>query len=157
MGGAKTTAGERPAFTREGWHTVTPWVASTDPSALVQLIKLVFDATGEYRPGAPAILRIGDHMIMISDAAARGAMPASLYVYLRNADETHRRAVAARALSLEEPFDVPYGDRRAIVADRCGNTWQIATRLAEGHGRTERRLVRRSTAFKLSGTARHPG
>jgi uncharacterized glyoxalase superfamily protein PhnB len=31
------------------------------------------------------------------------------------------------ARSLEEPSDLPYGDRRGMVADRWGNVWQIAT------------------------------
>jgi PhnB protein len=30
-------------------------------------------------------------------------------------------------VSLEEPTDVPYGDRRGMVKDPCGNIWQIAT------------------------------
>ena len=42
-----------------------------------------------------------------------------------------RRAVAAMAEVLEEPSDVPYGDRRAMVRDPSGNTWQIATYVRE--------------------------
>ena len=53
--------------------------------------------------------------------------PAFLYVYVDDADATYRRAVAAGARSLEAPIDTPYGDRRAMVEDRWGNTWQIAT------------------------------
>jgi PhnB protein len=28
---------------------------------------------------------------------------------------------------LEDPRDMPYGDRRAMIGDPSGNTWQIAT------------------------------
>jgi uncharacterized glyoxalase superfamily protein PhnB len=28
---------------------------------------------------------------------------------------------------VEPPGDMPYGDRRAMVEDRWGNVWQIAT------------------------------
>jgi uncharacterized glyoxalase superfamily protein PhnB len=42
-------------------------------------------------------------------------------------DATYNRALNAGALSLEEPRDVPYGDRRAMVEDPSGNVWQIAT------------------------------
>lgn len=120
------------AFTPPGWHTVTPRIMSADAGALVRFIKLVFDATGDYRADAPAILRIGDSMVMIGGAEARRAMPAFLYVYVPDTDATHRRAVAAGARSVEEPLDLPYGDRRAMVEDLWGNIWQIATRLAVG-------------------------
>ncbi len=46
---------------------------------------------------------------------------------MNDADETYRLAVNAGAHSIEEPVDTPYGDRRAMVEDKWGNTWQIAT------------------------------
>jgi PhnB protein len=66
-------------------------------------------------------------VLLISDAGIRNPTPAFLYVYVEDADETYRRALEAGASSLEEPSDLPYGDRRGMVADRWGNTWQIAT------------------------------
>jgi uncharacterized glyoxalase superfamily protein PhnB len=54
-------------------------------------------------------------------------MPAFLYVYVENADETYRQAIAAGAESIETPADMPYGDRRATVRDSWANVWQIAT------------------------------
>ena len=33
--------------------------------------------------------------------------------------------------SLEEPSDMHYGDRRGMVKDEWGNTWQIATRVGD--------------------------
>ena len=41
--------------------------------------------------------------------------------------EALRRALQAGARSLEEPSDTPYGDRRGMIKDEWGNTWQIAT------------------------------
>jgi PhnB protein len=114
----------------EGWHTVTPRIVVREAQRLVEFVKHVFGATGDYRPDMPAILRIGDSIVMISDAGVRDPAPAFLYVYVANADETHQRAVAAGARSLEEPSDLPYGDRRGMVEDEWGNTWQIATHLA---------------------------
>jgi PhnB protein len=57
----------------------------------------------------------------------RDPMPAFLYVYVDDTDSTYKRAIAADARSLEEPADMPYGDRRAMVRDAWGNIWQIAT------------------------------
>ncbi|MBP2426773.1 VOC family protein [Bradyrhizobium elkanii] len=65
---------------------------------------------------------------LISDGGgAREAMPTFLYVYVENADEAYRRAIAAGAESIEPPADTPYGDRRATVRDSWANVWQIAT------------------------------
>ncbi|HEY8182744.1 MAG TPA: VOC family protein [Thermoanaerobaculia bacterium] len=110
------------------WHTVTPRIVAHDARKLVDFIKLVFDATGDYSADRPAVITIGDSNIMISDTGVRNATPAFLYVYVADADATYRRAIKAGARTIEEPVDTPYGDRRAMIEDRWGNTWQIATR-----------------------------
>ena len=111
----------------EGWHTITPRIVVRDAERLVAFVKQVFDAIGEYHQARPSELRIGDSVIMISDAGARRPMTAFLYVYVDDADTAYRRCVAAGARSLEAPSDVHYGDRRCIVEDNWGNAWQIAT------------------------------
>jgi uncharacterized glyoxalase superfamily protein PhnB len=73
------------------------------------------------------MMTIGDSMVMVSDAGIRNPMQAFLYVYVKDTDETYRRALEAGANSLEEPSEMPYGDRRGMVKDPWGNTWQIAT------------------------------
>jgi uncharacterized glyoxalase superfamily protein PhnB len=94
---------------------------------LAEFLRTVFDAAGEYRIGAPTELRIGDCIVMVSGEGEREAMPAFLYVYVKDADATYQRAVSFGAQSIEEPRDTPYGDRRAMVQDSWGNKWQIAT------------------------------
>lgn len=116
-------------FKPDGWHTVTPRIIVPDAAGLVEFIRRVFNATGDYGPQAPAELKIGDSIIMVSDAGVREQMLACLYIYVENADVTWQRAVIAGALSLEAPSDTPYGDRRGMVKDRWGNVWQIATRM----------------------------
>ena len=116
-------------FTPHGWRTVTPRIVIGDVAGLVGFLKAEFNATGEYRVGMPAEIMLGDSIVMISDGGGRReTMPAFLYVYVEDADEAYRLAVDAGAESLERPMDMPYGDRRATVLDRWGNTWQIATR-----------------------------
>lgn len=111
-----------------GWPTVTPRIIVADAENLVDFVKQVFGATGDYHLQAPAELRIGDSIIMISEAGVRDTMLACLYVYVESADATWRRAIDAGARSIEAPLDTPYGDRRGMVKDQWGNTWQIATR-----------------------------
>jgi uncharacterized glyoxalase superfamily protein PhnB len=70
-------------------------------------------------------------MIMISNAGIRDIARAFLYVYVPDCDQTYRRALEAGARSLEEPSNLPYGDRRGMVEDKWGNVWQIATHMGE--------------------------
>jgi PhnB protein len=121
------TDGNPASLTPKGWHTITPRIVASDARSLVEFVKQVFEAAGEYSDGAPTVLSIGDSMIMISDTGVRGPTPAFLYVYVCDADETYRLAVSAGATSVEEPRNQPYGDRRAMIEDRWGNIWQIAT------------------------------
>ena len=111
----------------EGWHSVTPRLVSHDAAKLVQFLKQAFGATGELRTERPSVMRIGDSLVMVSSVGPRAAMPAFLYLYVDDIDATYQRALAAGAVSLEEPSDMPYGDRRGMVEDPCGNVWQIAT------------------------------
>src|SRR5262249_13390398 len=113
----------------EGWHTVTPRIVARDARQFVEFLKQVFFAAGEYRRDRPSVITIGDSLIMISDVGVRAPTTAFLYVYVNDTDAACRRAVDAGARVLEEPSDTPYGDRRCMVEDKWGNTWQIATHL----------------------------
>jgi uncharacterized glyoxalase superfamily protein PhnB len=112
-----------------GYRTVTPRLVTDDVDGLVSFLRSVFGATGEIAPERPAEITIGDSLVLVSSAAARELHPAFLYVYVDDADVTWRRAVEAGAETLEEPLDTPYGDRRAMIRDPFGNTYQIAHRL----------------------------
>jgi uncharacterized glyoxalase superfamily protein PhnB len=98
-----------------------------DTRAVVHFLKTVFGATGELRTDSPSQMRIGDSLVMVSEAGARPPFPAFLYVYVEDVDATYRRALEAGAVSLEEVRDTPYGDRRGMVQDVFGNVWQIAS------------------------------
>ncbi|MHC2250897.1 PhnB protein [Bradyrhizobium embrapense] len=115
-------------FKPAGRPSVIPRIVTRDLTGLAGFLRDVFGAEGEVRPGAPTEIRIGDSIILISDGGGvREAMPAFLYVYVENADETYRRAIAAGAETIEAPANTPYGDRRAMVRDASANVWQIAT------------------------------
>jgi PhnB protein len=111
---------------REGFHSVTPRVVVEDVTAQVEFLRTVFGATGLVEPGRPAEIQIGNSLVMVSPADERDSFQAFLYVYVDDADATYRRALEAGALSIEEPLETPYGDRRAMVRDPFGNIFQIA-------------------------------
>jgi uncharacterized glyoxalase superfamily protein PhnB len=118
----------------EGWRTITPRIVTPHVRELVAFLELVFGAAAEIRESAPAVVQIGDSRVMVSEPGARRPTAAFLYVYVEDVDATHRRAVEAGARSIEEPGTTPYGDRRCMVEDPWGNTWQIATHATPGAG-----------------------
>jgi uncharacterized glyoxalase superfamily protein PhnB len=113
----------------EGWHSVTPRLVVHDPAKLVQFLKHAFGASGEFAADAPALMKIGDSIVMVSGTGPRDPKAAFLYLYVDDVDATYQRALEAGAVSLEEPSDLPYGDRRAMISDPSGNDWQIATHM----------------------------
>jgi uncharacterized glyoxalase superfamily protein PhnB len=114
-------------FAPAGWPALFPRIAVDDPEGLVQFMKHVFHAVGQFRPEQPAELRIGDSMVMVGSTLQRQAMPAFLYVYVEDSDATYQRALNCGSESIEEPQDMPHGDRRSMIRDAWGNIWQIAT------------------------------
>ena len=111
----------------EGWHSITPRLVVHDAARLVEFLKQAFGATGDFRTEIPSEIRIGDSLVMVSSVGPRDPMPAFLYLYVDDIDATYQRALKAGAVSLEEPQNMPYGDRRGMVKDPFGNIWQIAT------------------------------
>jgi uncharacterized glyoxalase superfamily protein PhnB len=115
-----------PSSTRTGFHSITPRLVVADAAAQVAFLRAVFDAAGELHEGRPAEIRIGDSLVLVTEAGARELFPAFLYVYVDDADAAYRRALSAGAAAIEAPFDTAYGDRRGMVRDPFGNVWQIA-------------------------------
>jgi PhnB protein len=111
-----------------GYHTLTPRLVVNDVMGAVRFLRSVFDGEGEVHEDRPAEIRIGDSLVMVSGAGEREVFPAFLYVYVADADASFARALAAGAVTLEEPLDTPYGDRRAMLRDPFGNVFQIAHR-----------------------------
>jgi PhnB protein len=101
----------------------------SDAKRLVAFLKRVFGATGTYQRDRPSEVKLGDSVIMITDVGIRPPTASLLYVYVGDVDVIYRRAIAAGARTVEPPSVMPYGDRRCMVEDRWGTTWQIATRL----------------------------
>ena len=112
----------------EGWTTITPRIVAKDAKGLVDFISHVFDINGSFDPATPSILAVGESKLMISEAGPRDSAQAFLYVYVGDVEAVYRRAIERGALPIEEPFDTPYGDRRAMVSDSWGNRWQFASR-----------------------------
>lgn len=118
---------------REGFTTVTPYLSVVEVERLIQFAKEAFGAveTGRSIGGSGHLhceLRIGDSMLMCTNAARGRERPLALHMYVPDADAVYRRALEAGAESLSVPQDRPYGERQGGVKDATGNLWYIATR-----------------------------
>ena len=134
---AKMSKAAETRTVREGFHTITPYIAVREAPELVDFVKRAFGAEGQVlgtgsEGGIHAEMKIGDSMVMIGGGAAwKGTpMPTALHYYVPDADAVYRRALEAGATSLMAPVDQFYGDREAAVKDLAGNHWYIATHLA---------------------------
>lgn len=131
MTATTTTAG-----VREGFTTITPYLAVVEAERLVQFAKDVFGAVEKGKAIASSghlhyEVQIGDSMLMcFGGESARGhERPLALHVYVADTDAVYKRALAAGAESLAAPENKPYGERMAGVKDPAGNIWYMATRL----------------------------
>ncbi len=129
----------------EGHHTITPQLTLDNAAQAIDWYKKALGAKEMGRAVGPdgkilhAELRIGDSLIMLhdamgggKDAKAYGGSPASLWVYVEDADALYNRAVAAGAQVPAGPMgkmaDQFWGDRCGTFTDPHGYQWTIATR-----------------------------
>jgi uncharacterized glyoxalase superfamily protein PhnB len=142
MAGQKTTVSKKQVKFREGFRTVTPYLAARQAVELIDFVKDAFGAEELARtgPGSEgglhAEVRIGDSILMIGGGEAwRGTTPfsVSLHFYVPDVAATYQRALAAGGVSLYGPTEMEYGDLEAGVKDLCGNQWFIGTYRATGH------------------------
>ena len=122
----------------DGYTTVTPWLISRDTARLIAYVTEAFGATEISRLTSAdgrvehAEVRIGDAIVMMFDAAPGWPpTPGFLRLYVEDADEVHRRAVAAGGTSVTEVTHLFFGDRVGRVRDPLGNIWWIQARIEE--------------------------
>jgi len=121
------------SYIPDGSPTVTPYLAVKGVAALIDFLKIVFDAKELDRIALPdgrimnASVSIGNSRVMMGDPGDRSSEPGMLYVYVPDCDAVYAKAIAAGATSIAAPADMFYGDRSGAVQDASGNKWWIAT------------------------------
>ena len=117
-----------------GYHAVTPWIIAKGAAELLSFMQKAFNASEKH--GSRILnedgtishveVEIGDSVIMAFDAKPDWPdMPSFLRLYVKDGDETFRRALAAGATPVTEMTDLPFGDRVGRVRDPWGNVWWI--------------------------------
>ena len=122
----------------EGMHTVTPYLIVDGANELIQFIEQSFDGktTSIMKTQDGKVMhagvQIGDSQVMVSDATEQyPAGSGTLYLYVDDVDDTYKKAINAKGVSLREPTDEFYGDRSSGVKDAWGNEWWIATHVED--------------------------
>ena len=122
----------------EGMHSITPYLHPKGTPKVIDFLKRAFGAEEVFRAQDPAgtvhhaKIRVGDSIIAMGEAhGPYQPMPPALHLYVPDTDATYRRALAAGAISIDEPADAGYGDRYAGVKDPFGNVWYLATHLRD--------------------------
>ena len=117
----------------DGYRTVTPFLNVDGANDFIGFLKKAFGAEEKFRMPTPdgkimhAELKVGDSMVMVSDAMTNPATSSSIHLYVQDADAAWTRATTAGA-KVEMPIaDMFWGDRYGVVSDKWGNRWGIAT------------------------------
>ena len=122
----------------DGYTAVTPWIISRDTAGLLEFVRAAFRAeelarvVGDDGSIGHAEFRIGNAIVMGFDAKPSWPdTPAFLRLYVDDADETFRRAVAVGATPVTDVTHLFWGDRVGRVRDPFGNLWWIQARVEE--------------------------
>ena len=144
---------------------VTPYLVVEGAAAAIDFYTRVFGAKERMRMPAPgdrighAEIEIGDSMVMLADAnpqmghkspKALGGSPISLLVYVENADDTVKRAVAAGGKVVRPVENQFYGDRMGGIEDPFGHQWYVATHVEDV---SPEEMKRRMEAMATAGAA----
>ena len=117
----------------EGYGTVTPFLNVEGAAEAIEFYKKAFGAEERARAPGPnntimhAEIKIGNSIVMISDAMRQPATRSSCHLYVEDVDAWWKRATAAGAqvaMPLQDQF---WGDRYGMLTDKWGNRWAIAT------------------------------
>jgi PhnB protein len=121
----------------KGYSSVQAYLNLTDAKSALEFCKKAFD--GKVRGVMPgpdgkimhAEVKIGNSIVMVSDAVMDPPRPGSLILYVANVDKTLAKAVKAGAKVLMPAADQFWGDRFARIEDAFGNRWGIATHIED--------------------------
>ncbi len=125
-------------FVPRGYPVAFPCIDVRNAAGLRAFLVAVFGARiREWEVAADGTLLcaeawIGESCLLIGEAGpVHGVRTAAVWIYVRDVDACHARALAAGATSLAAPADQYYGDRKAGVLDPFGNLWWIGTHVED--------------------------
>ena len=128
----------------EGYTTVTTSLVQRDCAKAIDFYKRALGAEERMRMPGPdgkimhAELKIGTSIVMMNDevmglksAESLGGSPVSFYLYVDNADQALRKAVAAGGTEVMPATDMFWGDRMGQFTDPFGYRWSVSTHIKD--------------------------
>jgi PhnB protein len=129
-----------------GAKSLNAYICIKNCAEAIEFYKKAFDAKEKYRLLMPngmighAELEIEGSLLMMSEEnpdwgtkspLSLGGTPLTLSLYVKDVDQSFKKALDAGAKSLMEVRDEFYGDRVGQVLDPFGYKWMIATHKEE--------------------------
>jgi uncharacterized glyoxalase superfamily protein PhnB len=127
----------------EGYHSITPMLVVRYADRAIDFYRRAFGAEELGRMYGPdgktvmhAELKIGNSRLFLCDEIPEmecrgpetlGGSATGIYLYVRDVDETFRKALEAGATEKRPLEDMFWGDRTGSVVDPFGHTWDLAT------------------------------
>jgi PhnB protein len=121
----------------DGYSTVTPFLNVKGAAEAIEFYKRAFGAEERGRMPGPnnsvmhAEIKIGDSVIMISDAIMTPATQSNLHLYVPDVDAAWKRATGAGAQVIIDLANQFWGDRYGVLSDKWGNRWSLASHVEE--------------------------
>jgi len=124
-------------FKPSGYNSVSPYLIVEGAAGTLAFLEKVFGAQILHKfPDDQGKLmhsevRIDDTVLMIADPAPPDwpSRETFVHIYVPDVDATYRKALAAGAVSVQEPVKKQDDDKRGGVKDAGGTTWWIATKM----------------------------
>lgn len=116
---------------RPGYSTVSPFLIVEYPEKQLEFIKIVFGPEitepVKINPDGRAELKIGNTSLVVRKTnEVWPGRTCTLYVYVKNINETYVKAMGAKAVALFEPVERYNGDMECGFQDNFGNLWICA-------------------------------
>lgn len=132
-------------YTPARLHTLTPYLATSDPARAIEWYVDVFDAR---LLGDPIVmpdgrighaeLRVGDSVFFLAgeypeenhlSPQTLGGSSVGLQLYVQDCDVVFQRALDAGGTELRPVSNTPYGHRGGVLRDPFGHRWFVNTQL----------------------------
>ena len=120
-------------------QTIIPYIMVGDVGKLIIFLQTAFHAVLTYKLDRNdgtvmhAEVKIGNNRIMMGEPSELfGAMPVSIYMYVKDCDQVYQNALQAGATSMMEVKTMQHaGERYGCIRDFAGNIWWIATHVED--------------------------